>query len=128
MVNIKVEPQRFEIMKEKVKRSLQNFRREVPYQMVHFGVTYLTAEYQWNKDELLSCIDGRLVRFCFVFSTKFVSCSEGITIHDLESFIPRMLTRFYTDSLMYGNLTKDVRITSLLLEKRNEFDFVLASH
>lgn len=91
MVNIKVIPQRFEIMKEKIKRSLQNFRREVPYQMVHFGVTYLTAEHQWNKDELLSCIDG-------------------ITIHDLESFIPRMLTRFYTDSLIYGNLTKDQAI------------------
>lgn len=26
--------------------------------MAIFGVTYLTAEYQWNKDELLSCIDG----------------------------------------------------------------------
>jgi len=29
-------------------------------------------------------------------------------MHDIESFIPRMLARFYTDSLMYGNLTKDV--------------------
>ncbi|CAF5165934.1 unnamed protein product [Rotaria magnacalcarata] len=56
--------------------------------MAYFGVTYLTAEHQWNKDELLSCIDG-------------------ITIHDVEAFIPRMLTRFFTDSLMYGNLTKD---------------------
>ncbi|CAF2145915.1 unnamed protein product [Rotaria magnacalcarata] len=88
MVNIKIEKQSFEIIKEKVKRSLQNFRREVPYQMAYFGVTYLTAEHQWNKDELLSCIDG-------------------ITIHDVEAFIPRMLTRFFTDSLMYGNLTKD---------------------
>ncbi|CAF3245595.1 unnamed protein product [Rotaria socialis] len=88
MVNIKIEKQSFEIIKEKVKRSLQNFRREVPYQMAHFGVTYLTAEHQWNKDELLSCIDG-------------------ITVHDVEAFIPRMLTRFFTDSLMYGNLTKD---------------------
>jgi len=26
--------------------------------MAHYGVTYLTAEHQWNKDELLSCIDG----------------------------------------------------------------------
>ncbi len=57
--------------------------------MARFGVTYLTAEYQWNKVELLSCIDG-------------------ITVQDIESFIPRILTRFYTDSLMYGNLTKDV--------------------
>lgn len=58
MVNITLVPQRFENIKEKVKRSLQNFRREVPYQMANYGITYLTAEHQWNKDELLSCIDG----------------------------------------------------------------------
>lgn len=61
MVNIKIEQQSFEIIKEKVKRSLKNFRREVPYQMADYGVTYLTAEHQWNEDELLSCIDGKLL-------------------------------------------------------------------
>ncbi|CAF2706664.1 unnamed protein product [Rotaria sp. Silwood2] len=91
MVHPKLDSQRFGNIKEKVKRALQNFRRDVPYQMAHFGVTYLTAEHQWNKDELLSCIDG-------------------ITMNDLESFIPQMLTRFYTDSLMYGNLTKNQAI------------------
>ncbi|CAF0723441.1 unnamed protein product [Adineta steineri] len=106
MVNIKVNPQRFEIMREKVKRSLQNFRRDVPYQMAHYGVTYLTAEHQWNKDELLSCIDG-------------------ITAHDLDSFITRMLTRFFTDSLMYGNLTKDhaLEYMSLIEQKFQEKRF-----
>ena len=34
---------------------------------------------------------------------------KGVTIEDMEAFIPRMLTRFFIDSLMYGNLTKDVR-------------------
>jgi insulysin len=92
-----------------VKRSLQNFRREAPYQMAIFGVTYLTAEYQWNKDELLSCIDGQ---FDDVTLSKKTSFSLGITLHDLEAFIPRMLTRLYTDSLMYGNLTKEVRWTA----------------
>lgn len=62
MANMKVLPQRFEMLKEKVKRTLQNFRREVPYQMAIYGTTYLTAEHQWNKDELLSCIDGKPLR------------------------------------------------------------------
>lgn len=39
---------------------------------------------------------------------NFYHFRSGITMHDIESFIPRMLARFYTDSLMYGNLTKDV--------------------
>jgi len=82
--------------------------------MAHYGVTYLTAEHQWNKDELLSCIDGKFkikkTRINNLTKTKLFSfCFKGITVHDVESFIPRMLTRFYTDSLMYGNLTKDVR-------------------
>lgn len=62
MVNMKVLAQRFEIMREKVKRSLQNFRRDVPYLMANYGTSYLTAEHQWNKDELLSCIDGKSLR------------------------------------------------------------------
>ena len=37
-----------------------------------------------------------------------LSSSLGITVHDLEAFIPRVLNRFYIDSLMYGNLTKEV--------------------
>lgn len=28
--------------------------------MADYGVTYLTAEHQWNNEELLSCIDGKL--------------------------------------------------------------------
>jgi hypothetical protein len=43
----------------KFKRSLQNFSRDDPYQMASYGINYLTAEHQWNKDELLSCIDGK---------------------------------------------------------------------
>ncbi|CAF4233680.1 unnamed protein product, partial [Adineta steineri] len=57
MINIKVNPQRFEIIKEKFKRSLENARRDDPYEMADYGVTYLTAEHQWSIDELLSCID-----------------------------------------------------------------------
>ncbi|CAF1425013.1 unnamed protein product [Adineta steineri] len=106
MINIKVNPQRFEIIKEKFKRSLENARRDDPYEMADYGVTYLTAEHQWSIDELLSCIDG-------------------ITAHDLDSFISRMLTRFFTDSLMYGNLTKDhaLEYMSLIEQKFQEKRF-----
>lgn len=60
MINIKVDSQQFETIKETVKRLLQNFRRNTPTEMAKSGVSYLTAEYQWNKEELLSCIDGEL--------------------------------------------------------------------
>ncbi|CAF3683386.1 unnamed protein product [Rotaria sp. Silwood1] len=96
MINIKVEVEQFEIIKEKVKQSLQFFRRCVPSAMAKFGLTYLTAEYDWNNNELLSCLDD-------------------ITMHDVESFIPRVLKRFYIDSLMYGNLTKNQAIEYMTL-------------
>lgn len=77
--------------------------------MAHYGITYLTAEHQWNKDELLSCIDGKtFTKKKELYSIKTCTIS-GITIHDLESFIPQMLSRFYMDSLMYGNITKEVK-------------------
>ena len=33
--------------------------------MADYGVTYLTAEHQWNNEELLSCIDGKLKKNLF---------------------------------------------------------------
>ncbi|CAF3897878.1 unnamed protein product [Rotaria sordida] len=96
MINIKIEVEQFEIIKEKFKQSLQFFRRCVPSTMAKFGLTYLTAEYDWNNNELLSCLDD-------------------ITMHDVESFITRVLKRFYIDSLMYGNLTKNQAIEYMTL-------------
>ena len=32
----------------------------------------------------------------------------GITLQDIAAFVPRFLGRLYTDSLMYGNLTREV--------------------
>lgn len=58
IINITFERERFEAIKDEVKQSLQNFRREIPYEMATNVVPYLIAEHQWNKDELLTCIDG----------------------------------------------------------------------
>ncbi|CAF4452269.1 unnamed protein product [Rotaria sp. Silwood2] len=106
MINIKVEAEQFEIIKEKVKQSLQFFRRCVPAAMAKFGLTYLTAEYDWNNNELLSCLDD-------------------ITMHDVESFIPRVLKRFYIDSFMYGNLTinQAIEYMTLVEQKFQEISF-----
>ncbi|CAF4341375.1 unnamed protein product, partial [Rotaria sordida] len=93
------EVEQFEIIKEKVKQSLQFFRHCVPSAMANSGLTYLTAEYDWNNNELLSCLND-------------------ITIHDVESFITRILKRFYIDSLMYGNLTKNQAIEYMTLVKQ----------
>ncbi|CAF0765571.1 unnamed protein product [Adineta steineri] len=106
MVNIKVDPQRFEILKEKLKASLKSFPERDPWEMAHYGLKYLTAEHQWNYGELLSCIDN-------------------ITVHNLDSFITQMLTRFFTDSLMYGNLTEDhaLEYMNLFVQKFQEKHF-----
>lgn len=37
----------------------------------------------------------------------------GITLEDVIQFIPRMLRRLYTDSLMYGNLSKEVNLRQM---------------
>ncbi|CAF4180716.1 unnamed protein product, partial [Adineta steineri] len=100
MVNIKVDLRRFEIIKEKIKQAYQNFRCDDPYRTADDGVTYSPTAHKWNKNIAISLIDG-------------------ITAHDLDSFITRMLSRFFTNSLMYGNLTKNhaLEYMSLIVQK-----------
>ncbi|CAF0866965.1 unnamed protein product [Rotaria sordida] len=115
MINIKIEVEQFEIIKEKFKQSLQFFRRCVPSTMAKFGLTYLTAEYDWNNNELLSCLDGTLKKVNFEKKNFFIFLCYDITMHDVESFITRVLKHFYIDSLMYGNLTKNQAIEYMTL-------------
>ncbi|UJR18241.1 hypothetical protein I4U23_005141 [Adineta vaga] len=91
MMNFKIDQQRFEIFRELRKQNLKNFHTQESYSMAKCGINYLTAEYQWNNDELLSCVDE-------------------ITSHDMEIFKQCLFTRFYVDSFMYGNLTKSQAI------------------
>ena len=49
------------VLQSQRKQLLQNARREIPYTMGDRGKTYLIAEHRWHSDEMLSCLDGKLI-------------------------------------------------------------------
>lgn len=97
-----------------------NARRQIPYVMGDRGRTYLLAEHRWHDDELLSCLDGKLIE-------KVAKINVGqlffldITPQDVEVFFRRMFARFYVDSLMYGNLTENVGVIQARLNDGNSY-------
>lgn len=90
MASFKVDPQRFNILKESYKRELTNFEAEQPYKHAVYYMTLLISEKGWTKQQLLDALND-------------------FTIDDLQSFIPKILTQgLFIEAIMFGNLTQKV--------------------
>lgn len=88
LANFRVDPKRFEILKESYQRELTNFEAEQPYQHSLYYMTLLLSEKGWSKKQLLNTIND-------------------FTLEDLQQFIPKLLTQnVFIESLMYGNLSE----------------------
>ena len=88
MASLKIDPQRFNILKESYTRNLINFEAEQPYKHAVYYVTLLISEKGWNKQQLLDCVND-------------------FTVEDLQAFIPKLLTQnIFIESLVFGNVTQ----------------------
>lgn len=88
MATFKVDPQRFNILKESYQRNLLNFEAEQPFQHSVYYTTILISEKSWTKQHLLSAIND-------------------FTIEDLQSFIPKLLTQgLFIESIVFGNINQ----------------------
>jgi insulysin len=86
---LKVNKERFNILKESYKRNLLNFEAEQTYKHAIYYTTLALSEHGWSKHQLLETIDD-------------------FTVDDLQRFIPKILTQgLFVSSLMFGNLTKE---------------------
>ncbi|KAK9454555.1 Metalloenzyme, LuxS/M16 peptidase-like protein [Dipodascopsis uninucleata] len=86
--NFKVDPERFEVIREKLEREYKNFDYAVPYQQIGFYTSYLLSERSWLNEEKIMELNS-------------------VTSKDLEAFIPDLLRQFDTEILVHGNLGKD---------------------
>ncbi|KAG5318579.1 IDE enzyme, partial [Pseudoatta argentina] len=86
MINFKVDPKRFEILKEKYIRSLKNFAAEQPYQHAVYYLVALLAEQAWLKEELLEA-------------------TTYLNVEGLQQFIPQLLSKVHVECLIHGNVT-----------------------
>ncbi|XP_025073712.1 insulin-degrading enzyme-like [Pogonomyrmex barbatus] len=87
MINFKVDPKRFEILKENYIRNLKNFAADQPYQHALYYLIVLLTEHAWLKDELLD-------------STAY------LTVERLQWFIPQLLSKVHVECLIHGNVTR----------------------
>ncbi|XP_077261361.1 insulin-degrading enzyme-like isoform X1 [Temnothorax americanus] len=88
MVNFKIDPKRFEILKENYIRCLKNFAAEQPYQHAVYYLVVLLAEQVWLKDELLES-----------------TTSKYLNVDRLQQFIPQLLSKVHVECLIHGNVT-----------------------
>ncbi|GLV31928.1 Insulin degrading metalloproteinase [Carabus blaptoides fortunei] len=88
LTNFKIDPKRFEILKENYVRTLKNFAAEQPYQHAVYYLAVLLTEHSWTKQELLEA-------------------TEQLTLERLEGFIPLMLSKMHIESLVHGNANKE---------------------
>lgn len=58
LVSFKVDPARFEVMKEINARSYRNFKAEQPYQHAVYHLALLLTENAWTKAELQEAAQG----------------------------------------------------------------------
>ncbi|CEH18771.1 related to ste23-metalloprotease involved in a-factor processing [Ceraceosorus bombacis] len=86
IAKFKVDPKRFDIIKDSVRRGYQNFSLEAPYQHANYYMTYLLVERMWTAEE-------KLVEL------------ELLTPDDLQRFLPDLLGRLHIETLAHGNVT-----------------------
>uniref|UniRef100_A0A6A7G139 Insulin-degrading enzyme n=1 Tax=Hirondellea gigas TaxID=1518452 RepID=A0A6A7G139_9CRUS len=89
LTNFKVDPKRFEILKDMYVRALCNFSADQPHQHVVYYTSLLLSQHAWNKEELLS------------------AAREGLTVQSMESFIPVFLSQLHCSVLVHGSVTTD---------------------
>ncbi|XP_033611295.1 insulin-degrading enzyme-like [Cryptotermes secundus] len=87
LTNFKIDPKRFEILKENYVRGLRNFEAEQPYQHAVYYLAVLLAEQAWTKEELLAATDE-------------------LTLEKVEEFIPQILSKVHIECLIHGNADK----------------------
>lgn len=87
MTDFKVDPKRFEILKESYIRTLKNFNLEQPYQHANYYVSVLLSGHSWTKNELLDA-------------------TEQLTVDELEQFIKKLLSKMHVESFVHGNVNR----------------------
>ncbi|EIE83827.1 hypothetical protein G6F46_002708 [Rhizopus delemar] len=88
MRNFEVDPERFKLLKELLRRSYKNFSLEPPYQHALYYLSYLTQDLMWTNAEKLSELDA-------------------ITAEDIQAFYPTVLSQLHIESLVHGNIVKE---------------------
>ncbi|KAI9597576.1 Metalloenzyme, LuxS/M16 peptidase-like protein [Syncephalis fuscata] len=91
MRNLKIDSQRFDLIKEQLYRAYKNFDLDAPYEHAIYYMTYLTQERMWSNQEELDQI-------------------QSITCEELERYYPQFLQQMHIEAVVYGNIAQEVAV------------------
>ncbi|KAI5283391.1 Insulinase (Peptidase M16), partial [Ascosphaera aggregata] len=97
MRGLKIRPERFSIVKERMARGFKNAEYQQPYLQVSTYLRYLIHEHSWvNK--------------------QYAAELEHITAADVEAFFPQVLRQMHAELLVHGNVYKEdaLKITDMI--------------
>ncbi|PLW56401.1 hypothetical protein PCANC_03414 [Puccinia coronata f. sp. avenae] len=96
---LKVDRQRFEILKDEAERSWKNFVLESPYSHAAYWMGSIVSEVHYSYEEKLGLL-------------------SDLKPEDVEAFIPEVLSRGFVESLVHGNMTaQEAKEVSALPQK-----------
>ncbi|CDZ96447.1 related to ste23-metalloprotease involved in a-factor processing [Phaffia rhodozyma] len=87
----KVDPKRFELLKDDLKRDWSNHELGEPYGLSHYFGYYLIEDKMYSPKEKIAIFDQ-------------------ITVESVEKFIAEALSRVHVQTLVHGNLSKESAI------------------
>lgn len=87
MANIKLDPQRFDLIKDQNRRKYQNFNLAEPSSHTGYYMSYVTSNKVHSISDKLAAL-------------------EPMTAQSLQDYIPKLLSKLHVESLVHGNLSK----------------------
>lgn len=84
--NLKVDPERFQVLKDEAERNWKNFVLEGPYSHASYWMGSILTEVHYSYEEKLGLL-------------------KDLKAEDIEAFIPQVLSRGFVETLVHGNLT-----------------------
>lgn len=108
LFDFKIDPQRFEILKEEFRLLLKNFVADQPYQHSLYYLALILVENAWSKSELEAAI-------------------KCLTPERLEWFLKEFLSRFHAECFIYGNINKQAAldVADIISNKINSTNSVI---
>ena len=100
ITNLKIDPQRFEMLKDSYHRGLKNFSKDQPHQHVVYYASLVLTQCGWSKEQLLERVE------------------DSLTIESVEEFIPQFLSRLHLEMMVHGSVSRDwaVKLAEVMSE------------
>lgn len=100
IVNFEIDPQRFEIVKEKYSKVLLNYKTQPLYHLATYYLKLVTSETDWTYEDLTLAL-------------------QKLTVESIKDYIKIFFTTFTIDALFHGNISRPIveKVCNLIKDK-----------